>query len=89
MITALYFCWRADLVSQSSDAWASATDEYSDMDGPTRDRDRLCPRWLYIVLVSRVLGGPENTGAAMHLFCTWIVTIGWRKLLETHRNLTK
>ena len=50
MITALYFCWRADLVSQSADAWASATDEYSDMDGPTRFRDRLCPRWLYIVL---------------------------------------
>ena len=42
-----------------------------------------------MVLVSRVLGGPENTGAAMQLFCTWIVTIGWRKLLETHRNLTK
>ena len=53
MITALYFCWRADLVSQSSDAWASATDEYSDMDGPTSLRDRLSTlRWLYIVLVS-------------------------------------
>jgi hypothetical protein len=44
MITALYFCWRADLVSQSADAWTSATDEYSDMDGPTRLRDQLCPR---------------------------------------------
>ena len=32
-------------------------------------------RGLYILLASRVVDGPENTVAAMHLFCTWTVTI--------------
>jgi len=84
MITALYFCWRADLVSRSSEPWAAATDEYSDMDGPT------CPS-LYTLAVYLwcITGGPENTGVAMHAFYTWIVTVGWRRFLETHRNLTK
>ena len=81
MITCLYFCWRADLVSQSSDPWAAASDEFSDMDG------LLC--LVGLKSCRCVSGGPENTAASMHMFCSWIVTIGWRRLLETHRNLTK
>ena len=36
-----------------------------------------------------LLGGGENTGIIMPLFLTWIVTMGWRRLVETHRNLAK
>ena len=34
-------------------------------------------------------GGLENTGQAMQAFLTHLVTVGWKKTIETYRNLTK